>query len=581
MSVPALSPTHRVAAILAPVFALRHEDDLGCGDTRALCEFIDWAVEYGFRIVQILPINETGGDHSPYNAISSMALDVTTLDLRPRLIPELTAVDCAKEYARAGLHELRTGPVRWPAVKELKWRLVERAFDRFEARTKPERRRAFEAFRARHAAWLRDYTLYRALMERNAGRERFDDWEPGQQSIEDARGWLAALDEATRAAFERRRAFFAYAQWLLWTQWEGVKEHANARGVAIMGDIPIGVSYYGADFYAHPEYFEPGWSGGAPPEPAFKDDLFVQRWGQNWGIPVFNWTAMARDDFAWWRQRVAGVRDLFHIFRIDHILGFYRLYSFPWRPSENHVFAPLSPADAAAQTGGRLPQFLPRDDSTPDHCEQNLALGDKLLRVILESAQPALLVAEDLGTVPAYVRPHLASLAVPGFRIPQWEINHEGNYVPGRDYPRLSVATYATHDHEPLAAMFQRWEQAVRDEAAGVPEAQGAGHTIRTEAWKLAEFAGLPEDRRFEGWNDFTHEGLVEGLFASESWIAALMITDLLGLPDRFNVPGIASDGNWNRRLAFSAAGMRRDPAIAGKMARMAALVEKCGRKIE
>src|SRR5947199_5697208 len=117
-----------------------------------------------------------------------------------------------------------------------------------------------------------------------------------------------------------------------------MKSYAEAHGVALMGDIPFGVSYYSADVFARPDEFMLEWSGGAPPEPYFKDDAFTQKWGQNWGIPLYRWDQMRADNFAWWRQRVRGLRHLFHVFRIDHVLGFYRIHSFPWRPEENIRF---------------------------------------------------------------------------------------------------------------------------------------------------------------------------------------------------------------------------------------------------
>ncbi len=574
----ALNPEKRSAGVLAPVFALRHDDDLGCGDVRSLREFIDWAAGHGFRVVQILPINETGGDHSPHNAISSMALDVTTIETHPRAIADLLSVDYEAEIARVNLVHLRAGPVDYVQVKALKWRLLDRAFSRGEAAGAPERQEDFEIFQEAQAAWLDGYTFYRALMERSGGNERFDTWPNGLRSVREARMWRDKLDSVDRKLFERRRRFFAYVQWIAWEQWEAVKRHATERGVALMGDIPIGVSYYGSDYFTYPELFEPGWNGGAPPEPAFNDDLFVQRWGQNWGIPVYDWTAMARDGFAWWRQRVAGVRELFHIFRIDHILGFYRLYSFPWRPSDNHVFSALSPAEAASRTGGRLPQFRPRDDSTPPNCAQNKAQGDVLLRLILDAARPATLVAEDLGTVPAYVRPHLCELGIAGLKIPQWERGEDGRLRPGAEYPRLSITTYATHDYEPLAAMGLRWEQAARDDLAGVPGARARADAARHDAWELGEFAGIPDERRLDGWSDAVHEALVRGLLATNSWLAILMVTDLLGIPERFNLPGVASPENWSRRLSHTAAGLNADPDAAAKMERIVAILRETGR---
>src|SRR6202022_2928990 len=108
-----------------------------------------------------------------------------------------------------------------------------------------------------------------------------------------------------------------------------------------MGHIPFGVSYYSADVFARPAAFALDWSGGAPPEPYFKDDEFTQKWGQNWGIPLYRWELMRANNLGWWRQRIRGVKQIFDLFRIDHVLGFYRIYAFPWRPERNKEFLPL------------------------------------------------------------------------------------------------------------------------------------------------------------------------------------------------------------------------------------------------
>ena len=190
-----------------------------------------------------------------------------------------------------------------------------------------------------------------------------------------------------------------------------------------MGDIPFGVSYYSADVFARREQFDLDWLGGAPPEPYFKDDEFTQKWGQNWGIPLYRWNVMRTDNFEWWRQRVRGVRRIFHIFRIDHVLGFYRIYAFPWRPQRNEEFLPLSQQEMLQRTDGHAPHFTPRDDSNRQNCAANQREGEEYLRVVLEAAGATRLVGEDLGTVPPYVRPSLHSLGIAGFKIPQWEID--------------------------------------------------------------------------------------------------------------------------------------------------------------
>src|SRR6202011_4394558 len=360
-----LSPEKKIAGVLAPLFALRRENDLGIGDLAALREFIDWTADAGFKVVQLLPINETGGDNSPYNAISAVAIEPTMLELAPG-----TPVDLSVDNFRAviddfNLEKLHRGPVKYPQVKKLKRRLLEAAFLNFGRTAAGDRRANFHAFVQQESAWLEDYTFFRALMEENGGSEAWDQWRPEHQTIEGARIWMRQLPPARQAAFGDRQVFFSYVQWIAHRQWRETRAYAAQRGVALMGDIPFGVSYYSADVFGRPTEFSLDWCGGAPPEPYFKDDEFTIKWGQNWGIPLYNWETMRSNEFAWWRQRVSGVREIFDIFRIDHVLGFYRIYAFPWRPTRNKEFLPLDWNQMLEKTGGRAPHFAPRDDATP------------------------------------------------------------------------------------------------------------------------------------------------------------------------------------------------------------------------
>jgi 4-alpha-glucanotransferase len=346
------------------------------------------------------------------------------------------------------------------------------------------------------------------------------------------------------------------------------KAYANERGVALMGDIPFGVSYYSADVFSRPNDFQLEWSGGAPPEPYFKDDEFTQKWGQNWGIPLYDWGAMRTNNFDWWRQRIRGVRRIFHVFRIDHVLGFYRIYAFPWRPQRNAEFLPLTQEQMLENTGGRTPHYAPRDDDNAEHCAANQSEGEEYLRMALEAAESTRLVGEDLGTVPPYVRPSLQALGIAGFKIPQWENTPDNRVIAGSEYQRLSVTTYATHDHKPVRAM---WDEAFEHESATREQALG-------DLRKIAEFAGLaslPDNPDFD--HDF-YPPITRALFASNAWMAIVMITDLLARKDRFNVPGTAADSNWSRRLHMTVARLRASRGVKQRMKLVRGLLQETGR---
>src|ERR1700726_2395107 len=185
-----LSPNKRIAGVLAPLFALRSQNDLGIGDVATLREFIDWAAESGFKLVQLLPINETGGDNSPYNVISAMAIEPTTLHLAQGSPKDLTAEDFKAAMAEIDLTKLRHGPVRYQLVKRLKRNLLEKAFQRFKTEADENRRSRFREFCKTESIWVDDYAFFRALMEENNDCESWDTWPAEQRDIKSARAWL-------------------------------------------------------------------------------------------------------------------------------------------------------------------------------------------------------------------------------------------------------------------------------------------------------------------------------------------------------------------------------------------------------
>ncbi len=562
-----LSPEKRIAGILVPLFALRGKDDIGIGDTGALREFIDWAAGIGFKLVQLLPINEIGADNSSYNAISALAIEPTTLQLGANAPPELTRAEFDAVLAEVDLEKLRRGGVKYRHVKKLKRRLFEKAFANFSARASEDRKSGFRKFCEEEAAWLHDYAFFRVLMEENDDSPAWNRWPAQHQSIERARTWLHSLPQDQQAAITNRQNYFCYVQWTAHQQWREIKSYAEERGVALMGDIPFGVSYYSVDVFARRDEFVLDWAGGAPPEPYFKDDEFTQKWGQNWGIPLYRWDRMRANNFEWWGERVRAVRRIFHLFRIDHVLGFYRIYAFPWRPRKNKQFLPLDRNQMLERTSGRAPHFVPRDDETLENCEANKRDGEEYLRVVLDEAGATRVIGEDLGTVPDYVRPNLRSLGVAGFKIPQWEVHNE-QVTPGDEYERLSVATYTTHDHKPIRAL---WEEAFERPTA-------TSEQSRFELAKIAVFAGFdPKIDKVDFEKDF-YPAIMEALFKSNAWIAVVMITDLLARKYRFNVPGTTAKSNWTRRMQRSVAQLRSSRKTQARMRLIHELLEKSGR---
>ena len=550
--------SERLAGLLLPAFSPRRDGDLGIGDTRAMREWVDLSSENGVRFLQLLPINETGADDSPYNAISSVALEPLYLTMEE--VPGLSEsqLDDARERVVAvgemgvGLGE-SAAVVDYHQVRRVKRELLEMAWTRW-SQAGAALHEAFDAFREKEAAWLDDYCVYRWLMDRAGGTEAWDLWPRAWHSVTGARQFLDKQREMDAAMVDSRLSYFAWVQWLCFRQWREVKKYADSKGVKLMGDIPIGVSRYSADVFFGREDFDLDWCGGAPPETMFKHDRFIQKWGQNWGIPLYRWGKMADEGFPWWRQRIDKLTDIFRIFRIDHILGFYRIYAFPWKPQLNDEFLELTKEEAALKTGGPLPGWSPRPDDTDSNKSANRADGDLRLKVIQEAAGDADVVGEDLGCVPDYVRPHLASLGIAGFRIPHWDFDEDGKVIPGDELPECSFATYATHDHQPIPAMWEELRAQSVDEELDAQERKDASEQLRL----MMEFAGIEEDEPF---TDEILWKLIDALMASKSRYAAIMVNDLFGMTERINQPGTVGPQNWTFRLPRTAKECREDPA--------------------
>jgi 4-alpha-glucanotransferase len=234
----------------------------------------------------------------------------------------------------------------------------------------------------------------------------------------------------------------------------------------------------------------------------------------------------------------------------------------------NKEFLPLDERQMLERTGGRAPHFVPHDDNTPENREANKREGEEYLRVVLEEAGGMRVAGEDLGVVPDYVRPNLRSLGIAGFKNTQWE-TQDGMIIPGQMYERLSIATYATHDHKPIRALW--------DEAFEQPLSKG-GEQARATLEKIALFAGLNskiDELDFE--KDF-YPSIMGALFRCESWIAIVMLTDLLARTYRFNVPGTKASLNWTRRMQRSVAQLSSSRKEQKRMRLMHDLLVKAGR---
>jgi 4-alpha-glucanotransferase len=217
-----------------------------------------------------------------------------------------------------------------------------------------------------------------------------------------------------------------------------------------------------------------------------------------------------------------------------------------------------------------LPGFKCFADDTPEHKAANQAQGEEILREVQEASGETTVVAEDLGVVPDYVAPTLEKLGLPGFRIPTLFRDADGRYSDPQQYPRLSLAQPATHDHPPLAAAWAECWQNI--------EAGKEIETNRRELRLMMEFAGLNNSEPPREFTDQLHEAFTRTVMRSPSWLVVFQITDVFGMTARFNTPGSVAAANWSYRLPHTVKELDEDPVLLEQTRRFARLARESGR---
>ncbi len=300
--------------------------------------------------------------------------------------------------------------------------------------------------------------------------------------------------------------FRTYLQWVAGEQWATARSRSN--GVAIFGDLPFMVNGDSSDVWSRQDEFGQEGSVGVPPD-AFSES------GQDWGLPPYLWDVIREHDFSWLRLRARRMAHLFDGYRVDHVVGFYRTFVRP-RGGGAGVF---TPADQPSQT----------------------ALGERVLNVFRSTGVE--IVAEDLGTVPDFVRESLARAGIPGYKVFRWERHWHSPGRPFRDpqeYPAVAVATSGTHDTEPMTVW---WAQAPMEERRAVLETPSVRRRLSEGERALAlESSTLSSAVR---------TALLEVLFDSGASLLILPIQDVFGWSDRINQPATVGDQNWTWRLPW------------------------------
>ena len=308
----------KLAGTLVPVFSLRTRQSAGIGDFGDLKAMIDFVASTGQKVLQLLPINDTTITHTwtdsyPYSCISVFAIHPQYANLHA--LPELkdAKARAEAEKTRAELNAL--DKIDYEKVNDFKINYLRQIFN--QEGEKMMKTAEYKAFFQDTKQWLVPYAQYSYLRDKNCTAD-FNQW-PDHQVWDEAE--RKALADPKTAAY-KNVAFFYFVQFVLDRQMQEAHEHAKAKGVILKGDIPIGVNRNGCDVWMEPKYFNLNGQAGAPP-----DDFSAN--GQNWGFPTYNWFEMLKDGCQWWNRRFQNMARYFDAYRIDHVLGFFRIWEIP------------------------------------------------------------------------------------------------------------------------------------------------------------------------------------------------------------------------------------------------------------
>ena len=308
----------KLAGTQVPVFSLRTRKSAGIGDFGDLKTMIDFVASTGQKVLQLLPINDTTITHTwtdsyPYSCISVFAIHPQYADLHA--LPELkdAKARAEAEKTRAELNAL--DKIDYEKVNDFKINYLRQIFN--QEGEKMMKTAEYKAFFQDTELWLVPYAQYSYLRDKN-GTADFNQW-PDHQVWDEAE--RKALADPKTAAY-KNVAFFYFVQFVLDRQMQEAHEYAKAKGVILKGDIPIGVNRNGCDVWTEPKYFNLNGQAGAPP-----DDFSAN--GQNWGFPTYNWFEMLKDGCQWWNRRFQNMARYFDAYRIDHVLGFFRIWEIP------------------------------------------------------------------------------------------------------------------------------------------------------------------------------------------------------------------------------------------------------------
>lgn len=476
--------------------------------------FLDFLAESGQSLWQVLPLGPTGYGDSPYQSFSAFAGNPLLISLESlRLAGLLDAADL-----KPG-EDLPRDEVDFGALIAFKRPLLARAWASFEARALPGQLEALDEFRASQDAWLPDFALFTAL-KRSTGGLSWNEWD-----AELVRREPEALEAARRDLAGETR-IVEFEQWLFFSQWTEVHAAARARGIRIMGDIPIFVSHDSADVWARPEIFHLAEDGRASLQAGVPPDYFSAT-GQLWGNPLYRWDELARTGYAWWIDRLRAVLSQVDLVRLDHFRGFEAYWEIP---------------------GG---------DPTAEHGRWVKGPGVAFFEAVRDALGSLPVVAEDLGLITPEVEALRKRLGFPGMAVLEFAFGSDDPTSPflPHNFPLDVVAYTATHDNDTVVGWW----------TGGVGDSTRSAEDVETEHARALAYVG--------GDGSAIHRDFIRALYVSVADTVVVPLQDVLGLGSeaRMNLPG-RPDGNWRWRFATAdltpelRQGLRALAAVSGRL---------------
>jgi len=479
--------------------------------------FIDFLAEAEQSYWQLLPVGPTGYGNSPYSAQSAFAGNPLMIALQP-----LVAAGYLPEDQLARAPKLSPERLDFAEVERFRTACLRRAFQAASAKAAPE----LAQFRERERSWLEDYALFRALKSQH-GEVEWTRWEPALRDREPH-----ALERA-RAELADEIAFRCFEQWQFAEQWQALREYAHARGVALIGDIPIFLAHDSADVWQHRDLFQLESSGmprvvsGVPPD-------YFSATGQRWGNPLYDWRKLHATHYGFWVARLKSELARFDLVRLDHFIGF-ELY---WEV----------PANESTAENGRWVQG-------PSHA-------------VFEAFHAAFgalpLIAEDLGEITPEVKALRDRWGLPGTRILQFAFGADPSardFQP-HNYIKNAVVYTGTHDNDTTVGWF----------FAQSPDADTrSAEQVQIEQQNALAYLACPDNTG----NADIHWHMIRACLASVANTAIIPMQDLLGLGSeaRMNRPG-ANTGNWEWRVRADAL----TSELAARLGRLTRTYERSSR---